>query len=576
MTITVTFNTAENCAAFAKIAKLDVDADATTLKITWEKLTKAKADPNAVEFAQDNDDPVEFVINGDPASADIAPLVQVNQDLGKGFFHVTSTKGLELFDKVKSLDAVELTPMGFHGVSSLTGSTATAPSVITDPTGTDGQWARIRIASTYRPLLTSFTYYDSLVVKSKPEVYVIDSGVDWTHPEFANLDHDDFWKMPDFADFSDVIGHGTKVASCIAGVNVGIARDLKLRSIKIVEPNYTPTLLNLGAALEAIITEAKTNPNLTRIVNASWSIDKNSWIESKFQELLDAGITVICSAGNTGIDVATQTPAGMPAVITVGAIDKYDIPAGFNNIAPSDSGLTTNYGNMLDIFAPGDNVVVANGDAYELDSGTSFSTGYVTGVAAQLAALFAEEVPFPDLAQKLLDLSTKDAILFDHTNFVETENRIVHLIGAQDIQATALDLYLGVFDSDTNTMNLDSNTILNVAPYVALNPASAVNWTLSFETPEVETAYGSFIKLDAASGKIDIDKPTVALPEGETLKMVRFKVHAATGAVTLDSPWLFFFQVDETADTASTQNDITRALSLTNSTSVFLAQATLK
>jgi subtilisin family serine protease len=574
MSVTVTFNTAENCAAFAKTVKLTAEPDAT-ISITWEKLTKAKADTNAVSFVQETSDPVEFIMNGDPTSADVAPLVIVNEDLGKGFYHITSTQGLALFDKVNSLDAVELTPMGFHGVSTVTGNSTTSIEVV-DPTGTEGQWARIRIASSYRPLLTSFTYYDSLVVKSKPEVYIIDTGVDWTHPEFANLDHDDFWKISDFTAFDDVTGHGTKVASCIAGVNVGIARDIKLRSVKIMEPNYTPSLLNIGAALEAIITEAKKNPNMTRIVNASWSIDKNSWIESKFQELLDAGITVICSAGNTGIDVATQTPAGMPAVITVGAIDKYDIPAGFNNIAPSDSGLTTNYGNMLDIFAPGDNVLVASKSGYAIISGTSFSAGYATGVAAQIAALFDGEVPFPDLSKKLLDVSTKDAILFDHTNFVETENRIVHLVGAQDVQATALDLYLGAFNDNINDIELNVNTIIDVAPYTTLHPSTTVTWTISYEDSTTEAAYNPFIMLDNTTSTLKISKPTVALPLGETLKMVRFKIHAVTDIITLESPWLFFFQVDPATGATTSQNDITRALSLTNSTSVFLAQGVLK
>lgn len=570
MSVTVTFNNAENCASFAAATHLQAEAESVTISIPWEKLSIAKADSNAISFAQDNEDTVEFILKGDLTAEGLADLITVKEDMGDGFHLVETIHGLEVNDLVESLDPIVLSALGLHDVSSLT--SVTPGTEVIDPTGPEGQWARTRIASAYRPLKPNFDYYDGLVTKSVSEVYVVDSGINWAHPEFEDLEHEDFWKVSSFDSFTDFQSHGTRVASCIAGKNIGIARNVKLHSVKIIEPNFMPTLLDLGNALDAILARATANPNVTRIVNVSWFVDENVWLERKFQALLDAGVTVVASAGNTGIDIATTTPAGMTGVITVGSVDKYDIPSGFNSIAPSDSGLTTNYGLMLDIFAPGDSVVVARNDGtYAINSGTSYSAGYVSGVAAQIAALFEDATPNPILLEKLIAVSTKDALLFDDARFSENQNKLVYLIGTQDANMYLLDLYLGAFTPDINELNLNLQIIMSNQDYVKLKPDETFSFTVEFEDAADEQLYSSFFNLDQETKVLTVTKPTVDMPAGETLKMVRFKIISTSDTVTLPSPWLFFFQVDETIDMDDLEYDITRALSEANSTSVFLS-----
>lgn len=570
MSITVTFDTAENCASFAAATNLEVEAESVTISIPWEKLSIAKANPNATSFVQDNDDVVQFIIKGDPTNADISELVTVVDDMGDGFHLIETAHGLVVNDLVESLDPIVLSKFGLHDVSSLT--SVTPGTDVIDPTGPEGQWARIRVASAYRPLKPTFDYYDGLVTKSVPEVYVVDSGVNWSHPEFEDLEHEDFWKISSFDTFTDFQSHGTRVASCIAGKNIGIARNVKLCSVKIIEPHFMPTLLDLGNALDAILARATANPNVTRIVNTSWFVDENAWLERKFQALLDAGVTVVASAGNTGIDIATTTPAGMTGVLTVGAIDKFDIPSGFNSIAPSDSGLTTNYGLMLDIFAPGDGVVVARNDGtYAINSGTSYSAGYVSGVAAQTAALFENATPNPILLEKLIDVSTKDALLFDDARFSENQNKIAYLIGTKDANMYLLDLYLGAFTPDVNELTLNLQIVMSNQDYIKLKPEEPFSITIEFEDSADDQLYSEFFNLNQETNVLTVTKPTVDMPAGETLKMVRFKIVSTSDTVTLPSPWLFFFQVDETVDMDDLEYDITRALSEANSTSVFLS-----
>jgi hypothetical protein len=578
MSVIVTFDTHENYAAFAAKTGLAVTDGETSVQIPWGKLKVAKNSAGAVSFAHidgETADTVEFIMKGDITDAQVSELITVTADLGGGFYHIETSQGLALFDLVDGLDPVSAEHLVFHATSSING--VNPGQVGIDPLSTDGQWARIRVASTYRPLLSSFEYYDDLVTKSVPEVYLIDSGVNWNHDEFVNTDHANFWKAPTFANFDDEVGHGTAIASAIFGTNVGIAKTVKVLSCKIATATGYCSFLDVGNLIDLIIAETVSNPGITRIVNTSWAVDENVWLESKFKQLLDAGVTVVCAAGNSGVDVDTITPAGMPEVITVGATDRYDIPAGFNNIAPTDSGLTTNYGQRLDIFAPGDSVALAANDgSYMISSGTSIAAGYVSGAAAQIAALFENNLPNPLLLTKILDSSTKDAILFDDDRFSDNQNKIVHLIGTKDVQANALDLYLGAFNVTTDLFNLDLNTVIDTSHYTKLLPSEAFNWSISFEQEEYDTLYREFTVLDSSSGELVANKPTVQLDEDEIIRMIRFKAYATSDTVALQSPWILFFQVDQTIDPATVNVDITRALSETNSSSIFLFTPELK
>ena len=497
MHLKITFDTVENCTNAANFIKVPVDEGATTLTVPWDSAAAVRSMVGIVDAEQIDDSPAAFIVQCDINDPKVLALIDSNEELGDGFYHVISSHGLALSKVVTSIDPVEIINIGLHDVSTTLGVSGKA---VIDPLGPEGQWARIRIASTYRPLLTSFKYYDNVITKSKPELYIFDTGINWEHSEFANLDHDDFFKASSCADFADNVGHGTAVASCAAGYNVGVARNIKVRSVKISDFDTTVvsniSLLDLHNAITAIINEVDKNPNVTRIANMSWTMPKNSFVESRISALVAAGVTVITAAGNTGTDIELLTPAGMSNVITVGAIDKYDIPAGFNNIAPSDSGLTTNYGLYLDMFAPGDNVVVADASdptGYIISSGTSFSAGYVSGVAAETASLFPNNIPHPIAMEKLIDLATTDAILFDDDKFYPNENKIVYLISAMDVQADALDLYMGAFTSTTDAINLDSNTIIDVSPWEKLDPNSDIVWSISYEDAETEQTYGPFV-----------------------------------------------------------------------------------
>jgi len=233
--------------------------------------------------------------------------------------------------------------------------------------------------------------YDTPVVTHRVNtknmnVYIVDSGITASHPEFVGVPVENIYSYD--GTFDDINGHGTAIASIISGNTCSVSNaDLKI--VKIF--GATPTLQShLLAAFDAIIAHAATTP-FPSIVNLSWIIDKNQFIESKIQKLIDNNIAVVCSAGNSGTPIPDVTPASMFDVITVGAYGQDFEPCDFSNY--TGSGITNtssavNHG-AIDMWSPGIDILAANIDgSYHIVSGTSIATAIHS---ATLAFVFGIE-----------------------------------------------------------------------------------------------------------------------------------------------------------------------------------------
>ena len=338
-----------------------------------------------------------------------------------------------------------------------------------DPTSAEGQWARIRVASTYRPLAPAYSMHDSTYV-SKPELYIMDTGIDGTNPEFVgtDLEIEEWYTCPNIYAPGDQKGHGTAVASMAVGKNLGITDNVKLKIIKIAgvfstdgtlpaDPvGHGATITELGDALDALLAVVVADASKTRILNCSWGVARSAYLDSRFQALMDAGVTLISAAGNDGIDVSLITPAGIVESLTIGAIDKFDIPAGFNNISPSDSGVVTAAGLSLDMFAPGDEVMTAHvvgageiAGQYGINSGTSYAAPLVSGIACVIGSMSEGLVAIDTMKSQIVDTGTKNALLFEDSTFTELQNK--HEV---DLIATCVLDVLSDFKGSVSTQTL--------------------------------------------------------------------------------------------------------------------------
>lgn len=235
---------------------------------------------------------------------------------------------------------------------------------------------------------------ETLTIKRKGKgisVYVMDSGLDATHPEFADATISNIYSVTP-NDYTDNNGHGTALSSVIVGKTCGIT-NAHLKVVKIFDPNHETLQSEFLSALDAIIADHV--DNTWAVLNCSWIIAKNEYVEHKLRILEDEGVFIMAAAGNGGSSIEDVTPAGMIDAVTVGAYDSALEPCDFSNYTdPLIHSITqgaTNHGE-LDGWAPGKNIYAAQrGGGYGMSSGTSIATAVASAVLVSNISNFSEE-----------------------------------------------------------------------------------------------------------------------------------------------------------------------------------------
>ncbi|MEA2570029.1 MAG: hypothetical protein QOI24_2030 [Acidobacteriota bacterium] len=185
-------------------------------------------------------------------------------------------------------------------------------------------------------------------------VVVIDTGVDYRHPELKNIYTGGLNTFTNSNDPMDDNGHGTHCAGIVAASNntegvVGVAPGINLWSAKALDKTGAGSTENVVTALDWVISQ-KTARGGDWIVSLSLGSDKASTFESEaFQRTIDNGILAVAASGNessTGKPAPVAYPAAYPGMIAVGAIDSASRIASFSN-----------QGTELSVVAPGVSVL---------------------------------------------------------------------------------------------------------------------------------------------------------------------------------------------------------------------------
>ncbi|XVU22963.1 S8 family serine peptidase [Actinoplanes sp. CA-054009] len=224
-------------------------------------------------------------------------------------------------------------------------------------------------------------------------VAVLDSGVDATHPDLAGR-LKEVRNFTDAPDADDMLGHGTHVASTIAGT--GAASDGRYRGVapgaQLLIGKVCPGEECQDSAILAGMAWAAAN---APVVNMSLGGDDEPGtdpMEAAVDELSARYHTLfVVAAGNNG-HAPVSSPGSAAAALSVGAVDRDDAIADFSNWGPAVEGDLV----KPEITAPGVDIVAARaahatiGDpaenpAYTSLSGTSMATPHVAGAAAILA-----------------------------------------------------------------------------------------------------------------------------------------------------------------------------------------------
>jgi hypothetical protein len=181
-------------------------------------------------------------------------------------------------------------------------------------------------------------------------------------------------------DYSDPHGHGTAIASVISGATCGLAAS-PLKIVKIFRSDRGTYLSEFLDALNTVLNHI--DPGKLAVVNCSWSIPRNEFIDHKFRKMLDRGILVVAAAGNSGVAIEDVTPASMQDVLAVGSYGPDLVPSDFSNyqgtseISYTDSSVNSG---AVNVWAPGEKIWAA-----KKDGGLGYTAG--TSMSAAIASM---------------------------------------------------------------------------------------------------------------------------------------------------------------------------------------------
>jgi len=273
------------------------------------------------------------------------------------------------------------------------------------------------------------------------DVYIVDTGIKLPHPDFVGRVPDEpvggWFRLQNdsVGPTSDCNGHGTHVAGTAAGNFSGVARGASIIPVKVFpECSRSTSTGDVVAGLQWILDQVPSG-GLVRpaVVNMSlgglsatlftyvedaqryfFVVPEASIYQSYVERLIDAGFTVVVAAGNDSWPASWYAPANVAEALTVGSLGRTE--AGGNlgaveqdAIRPGSSprfGMNiestfSNFGPMIDVFAPGQSIVSSCADPNSFGTnGTHFgcTSIAVDGVTLKTVAIGGTSMAAPHVA----------------------------------------------------------------------------------------------------------------------------------------------------------------------------------
>jgi len=211
-------------------------------------------------------------------------------------------------------------------------------------------------------------------------VAIVDTGIDLTHPDLSPHLVPGY-NVPDLlpevlgGDLVDVVGHGTEVAGCAAAAGnngqgvCGMGWNLSIMPIRASNlPSGGATLSDLTAGVRWAVDHG------AKVVSVSYTGVQNSSVNTAGRYVKDRGGLLLWAAGNNRANWSSFDHAD---VLVVAATDAFDQAATFSS-----------FGTAIDCAAPGVGIYTTQtGGTYGYDTGTSFSTPIVAGIAAMVFSI---------------------------------------------------------------------------------------------------------------------------------------------------------------------------------------------
>jgi len=300
-------------------------------------------------------------------------IISSNGSDGELAQRLSAMKGIRRIQKPRNIDVIRpITKIKVGNDYRIDDLSQTNDIAANDP-GVKSQWA------------VSYTNTNHVwpLVEQKDTVYVavVDSGVDYTHPDLKN--RVDLEKGYDFinddSDPMDDNGHGTHVSGIIAAemnngegiVGVVGTLDVSIIPIKVLDAEGQGQSDIVAKGIEYAVDQGANIINLS-LGSPGEDVD----IANAIRYAIEKGVFVVAAAGNDNQNSDSYTPSGLDNVYTVGAVNQLKTKARFSN-----------YGNSVEVAAPGVKILsTVLENQYEAWDGTSMAAPVVSGIASIMLA----------------------------------------------------------------------------------------------------------------------------------------------------------------------------------------------
>ncbi|MFC7616595.1 S8 family serine peptidase [Actinokineospora soli] len=232
-------------------------------------------------------------------------------------------------------------------------------------------WGLDRVDQDDLPLNQKYSYSTGA---SNVTAYIIDTGINYTHTDFGGRATFGFDAFSDGQNGKDCQGHGTHVAGTVGGTTFGLAKQVKLKAVRIMNCTGNGSISTMAAGVDWVAANAS-GPSVANMSFYTGVRNEPSRVlDDSVTAMIDAGVTSVVAAGNFNDDSCQYSPQRVARTINVGATNTSDSRASFSS-----------YGTCTDIFAPGEGIVSASHSSTtgsRSNSGTSMAAPHVAGAAA--------------------------------------------------------------------------------------------------------------------------------------------------------------------------------------------------
>jgi len=306
--------------------------------------------------------------------------------------------------------------LGFHGRMSAAAAAALAADPRVDyveevglvglvTTQAGATWGLDRIDQHALPLSTTYSYTST---GAGVTAYIIDTGIRFTHTQFGGRAVSGFDAV-DGGSADDCNGHGTHVSGTVGGATFGVAKDVRLVAVRVLNCSGSGSTAGVIAGIDWVTSDHV--PGAPAVANMSLGGGRSSALDTAVRNSIADGVSYAIAAGNGNIfglakNACRTSPARVAEAMTVSATDIADKKAPW-----------ANYGSCVDWFAPGVGITSSwnsSDNATSTISGTSMATPHTTGVAALYLQLHPGATP-QEVRDALFAATTKGVVTSSRT-----------------------------------------------------------------------------------------------------------------------------------------------------------------